>query len=191
MTVYDASGIALTDPDLSRGRLVDYIEEVAFTHVTDSEGTGHWETVAEYPETGGRDVEWVVDEPAEGHWEARLADGTEVDLETYDGPMPDGSWDESEVRIVPWLKAVYEPYTAEELAQLEAEWAESERLAEVADLKARLAETDYVVIKLAEYAQAGREVPEADAERYEAVVAMREEWREKINELGGGTDGVG
>ena len=195
MTVYDASGLAIEDPDLSRGRLVDHVEEVEFTHVTDSEGSGHWETVAEYPQTGGKDVEWVVDEPATGHWEASLADGTPVDLATYDGPAPDGSWDESEVRTVPWLKAVYKPYTEEELAQVEAERAESERLAEVADLKARLAETDYVVIKLAEYAQAGREVPEADAERYESIVAQREEWRGKINELesqqGGGADGMG
>lgn len=58
------------------------------------EEQGHWETVAEYPETGGKDVQWVVDAPGV---EAREA------------------WDEEETY---WL---YIPYTEEELAQMEAD----------------------------------------------------------------------
>ena len=58
------------------------------------EEQGHWETVAEYPETGGKVVQWVVD--AAGV-EAREA------------------WDEEETY---WL---YIPYTEEELAQMEAD----------------------------------------------------------------------
>lgn len=46
---------------------------------------------------------------------------------------------------------------------------------QVAQLKQKLAETDYVVIKIAEGA--------ATKEEYADVIAQRVEWRERINEL--------
>lgn len=45
------------------------------------------------------------------------------------------------------------------------------------ELKAKLSETDYVVIKIAEGV--------ATAEEYAAVIADREAWRKEINELEG------
>lgn len=47
----------------------------------------------------------------------------------------------------------------------------------ISELKAKLAETDYVVIKIAE--------GEATAEEYAEVLVNRRAWREEINELEG------
>ena len=48
-------------------------------------------------------------------------------------------------------------------------------LREVRELKAKLSETDYAVIKIAEGA--------ATSEEYSEVIAQREAWRARINEL--------
>ena len=94
MDIYDEQGNPVTDYDPAKGRLE--IQKRIHHHeaVEAVEEQGHWETVAEYPETGGRDVQWVVDVPGV---EAREA------------------WDEEETY---WL---YIPYTEEELAQMEAD----------------------------------------------------------------------
>ena len=94
MDMYDEQGNPVTDYDPAKGRLE--IQKRIHHHeaVKAVEEQGHWETVAEYPETGGKDVQWVVDVPGV---EAREA------------------WDEEETY---WL---YIPYTEEELAQMEAD----------------------------------------------------------------------
>lgn len=94
MDIYDEQGNPVTDYDPAKGRLE--IQKRIHHHeaVEAVEEQGHWETVAEYPETGGKDVQWVVDAPGV---EAREA------------------WDEEETY---WL---YIPYTEEELAQMEAD----------------------------------------------------------------------
>ena len=94
MDMYDEQGNPVTDYDPAKGRLE--IQKRIHHHeaVEAVEEQGHWETVAEYPETGGKDVQWVVDVPGV---EAREA------------------WDEEETY---WL---YIPYTEEELAQMEAD----------------------------------------------------------------------
>lgn len=56
---------------------------------------------------------------------------------------------------------------------------------QIAEAQSRLAATDYVPVKLAEYAATGREVPAEDMERYRAIIAEREELRAKINALRG------
>ena len=94
MDMYDEQGNPVTDYDLAKGRLEMQKRMHHHEAVEAVEEQGHWETVAEYPETGGRDVQWVVDAPGV---EAREA------------------WDEEETY---WL---YIPYTEEELAQMEAD----------------------------------------------------------------------
>lgn len=54
---------------------------------------------------------------------------------------------------------------------------------EMAELKANLAATDYVAVKIAEYKATGDELPEGDAERYAGIIEQRREWRSRINEL--------
>ena len=94
MDMYDGQGNPVTDYDPAKGRLEMQKRMHHHEAVEAVEEQGHWETVAEYPETGGRDVQWVVDAPGV---EAREA------------------WDEEETY---WL---YIPYTEEELAQMEAD----------------------------------------------------------------------
>lgn len=94
MDMYDEQGNPVTDYDPAKGRLEMQKRMHHHEAVEAVEEQGHWETVAEYPETGGKDVVWVVDVPGV---EARAA------------------WDEEETY---WL---YIPYTEEELAQMEAD----------------------------------------------------------------------
>ena len=94
MNIYDEQGNPVTDYDPAKGRLEMQKRIHHHEAVEAVEEQGHWETVAEYPETGGKDVQWVVDAPGV---EAREA------------------WDEEETY---WL---YIPYTEEELAQMEAD----------------------------------------------------------------------
>ena len=94
MDMYDEQGNPVTDYDPAKGRLEMQKRIHHHEAVEAVEEQGHWETVAQYPETGGRDVQWVVDAPGV---EAREA------------------WDEEETY---WL---YIPYTEEELAQMEAD----------------------------------------------------------------------
>ena len=94
MDMYDRQGNPVTDYDPAKGRLEMQKRIHHHEAVEAVEEQGHWEIVAEYPETGGKDVQWVVEVPGV---EAREA------------------WDEEETY---WL---YIPYTEEELAQMEAD----------------------------------------------------------------------
>lgn len=60
-------------------------------------------------------------------------------------------------------------------SELEEISRRAENSAEISELKAQLAATDYAVIKIAEGA--------AEREEYAGVIAQRQEWRNRINEL--------
>lgn len=92
MDIYDGQGNPVTAYDPAKGRLEMQKRIHHHEAVEAVEEQGHWETVAEYPETGGKDVQWVVDVP---------------------GVKAQEAWDEEETY---WL---YIPYTEEELAQME------------------------------------------------------------------------
>lgn len=94
MDIYDEQGNPVTDYDPAKGRLEMQKRIHHHEAVEAVEEQGHWETIAEYPETGGKDVQWVVDVP---------------------GVEAQEAWDEEETY---WL---YIPYTEEELAQMEAD----------------------------------------------------------------------
>ena len=63
MDMYDGQGNPVTDYDPAKGRLEMQKRMHHHEAVEAVEEQGHWETVVEYPETGGRDVQWVVDVP--------------------------------------------------------------------------------------------------------------------------------
>ena len=94
MDMYDEQGNPVTDFDPAKGRLEMQKRIHHHEAVEAVEEQGHWETVAEYPETGGKDVQWVVDVP---------------------GVEAQEAWDEEETY---WL---YIPYTEEELKQMETD----------------------------------------------------------------------
>ena len=55
---------------------------------------------------------------------------------------------------------------------------------QISDLKFKLYETDYVVIKMYESSISNTfEISEADTERYLAIIEDRKRWREEINRL--------
>lgn len=93
MNIYDSQGNTVQDFDPSRGRLKQQVRIHHHEAVDAVAEQGHWETIAEYLETGGKDVQWVVDVP---------------------GVEAQEAWDEKETY---WL---YIPYTEEELSQMEA-----------------------------------------------------------------------
>lgn len=66
--------------------------------------------------------------------------------------------------------------------------SEAEIIAQqVAELKAKLSDTDYAVIKIAE---ATGEEADALREKYAQIIADRKEWRKQINELENGSEQV-
>lgn len=90
--IVDINNNVITDPDLSAGYLVSDTMTVHHAAVAAVAEQGHYETIAEYP-NGGKDVRWVIDTPGvAGH-------------DAYDEQVP---------------VQRYIPYTAEELAALEA-----------------------------------------------------------------------
>lgn len=92
MYIYDENGDIVTEYDESKGWLREMSRMRHHDAVEAVEEQGHWETLAEYPETGGKDVEWVVDVPG---------------VEAKD------AWDEEEIYLL------YTPYTEEELTYME------------------------------------------------------------------------
>lgn len=183
MVVFSQKGDIIAEPNLDAGKLVPTGEPITWRYKTEVEEQGHYETICEYP-NGGKDVEWVVDVPEKGHWEAFHSDGDPVDLDIYDGNQnPEEFWDKAEEYETYWFYDIYTAYTSEELAQVTAEKAEKARLAEIEELKAKLSSTDYIVIKIAEYKQNGTELPEEDSARYAAIIKQRQEWRDRINSL--------
>lgn len=65
MRILDIDGNEITNPNYSLGYTKE--EKLFITHHDAIEAVqeeGHYEVVAEYPETGGKDVEWVIDVPA-------------------------------------------------------------------------------------------------------------------------------
>ena len=91
MEVYDQQGTPLEKYDLSLGYLRQETRTVHHEAVEGVEEQGHWETVQEYPETGGKDIAWVVD---------------------VQGVAEVPAWDEK-IKI-----EVYVPYTEEELENM-------------------------------------------------------------------------
>ena len=60
---------------------------------------------------------------------------------------------------------------------------------QIAELKQKLAETDYMVIKVYEAMITGEELPEDDTNRYSDAIIQRQQWRSQINELENSMEG--
>lgn len=61
--------------------------------------------------------------------------------------------------------------------------------AQIAELKQKLLDTDYTVIKVYEAMVTGEALPDEDAERYAEVIEQRKAWRIQINELEASSEG--
>lgn len=63
MKVYDENWQQLETWDEKLGRLHPSIRVIHHQEVQEVQEQGHWEVVATYPETGGQDVQWIIDVP--------------------------------------------------------------------------------------------------------------------------------
>lgn len=189
MKVFDDEMNPVESPDLSKGQIRYESKEVTWRYVLESESQGHYEIVQEYP-NGGKDVEWIVDVPEVGHWEARLEDGSLVNADFYkDMDEPSHTWDKREQYETTWSYGVYTPYTQEELGQIEKDKEQHAIEEQIGLLKDNLANTDYIVMKIMEYQINGVEMPEDDAGKYADIILQRDGWRKEINELSSQLDG--
>ena len=94
MRILDINGIEISDPDYEAGYTVEEVVVTAHHDAAEAvEERWHYEVVAEYP-NGSREMAKVVDVP---------------------GSPAQDAWDETE-EILRWI-----PYSAEELAQRQAE----------------------------------------------------------------------
>lgn len=127
MKVYDESGGLIEDYDLDAGYLEAKSKTVEHRWAVDAEEQGEWITTAEYPDTGGKDVEWRVTSPEKGHWETVDAETGEV-VADFDGTVPDDLPHDVGTPDI-WEYGVYVPYTEEELAAIEERKASGQRSA--------------------------------------------------------------
>lgn len=122
MLIFDESGNIITDPDLQRGYIEDVSEPIYHQYIVDSPAKGaHEVVVAEYPETGGKDIAIEYDEPEVGHWETFSKDGKP--LNDYDWNYPE-DWPHDQKIPDIWQYYRYILYTPEQLE----EFAEQDRI---------------------------------------------------------------
>lgn len=123
MVIYNEQGERIESPDLDAGYVETIQETVYHAYVVDAPAVTHEVVIAEYPETGGKDVEIVEDEPERGHWETMYENGDPV--EDYDGTVPEGLTKDQPTADI-WEYGVYHTYTAEELEEMERQRLEAE-----------------------------------------------------------------
>lgn len=109
----------IQNPNLELGYLMDDTKITYLPKVDPVEEVGHYEVIAEY-DNGGQDVEYIVDIPA--------SEGREASI------------------ITEQIK-VYVPYTEEELKDNNKKKQISQLEHDIEDIKHKLSESDYKVIK--------------------------------------------
>lgn len=115
MVILDINGEVLHDPDEAKGMIEVKTIQVTHKYVVDVEKKSHYETIREYPETGGKDVAEVIDTEEQGHWDT--LDESGVAVKHYDGVISE-DWPHEQEIADSWSYGVYKPYTADELLQM-------------------------------------------------------------------------
>lgn len=138
MIVYNESGNRIEKYDIDKGYLTRKSKPVEHQWVVDSEEQGEWVTIKEYPETGGKDVEWRVIAEERGHWKTTDAEGKEV--VDFDGNISD-DWPHDTLIPDIFEYIVYHAYTDAELAELAKKKIKEEQAIQEAKEKAEIAST--------------------------------------------------
>lgn len=122
----------LTDPNLELGEVTSVRIDVAYHYVVEQAAKYEEVIVAEYPDTGGKDVEMRLVSPEIGYWEMLDKEGTvlpyEIELDTAHLPK-----DENTADII--TIGVYHTYTSIELEEIEKQKQEAEKAAKKAQEK--------------------------------------------------------
>lgn len=176
MKVFDAHMREVESPDERLGRLRSESLPVAHRWVVDEPELTEERVVAEYPETGGRDVAVVVVSPERGHWETLWPDGSPC---PWDGE-PSEWWPRDAPVPSLWEVLRWEPYTAEELEERRLMEERREALAReqgareamLLALPGEQAAQDDALCALYELAEAQREVIESQDDAICAVYEM-------------------
>lgn len=113
MVIYDNKWNVIENPDLEAGKVENKYRPVTHKWVVDVEEITKEVVVAEYP-NGGKDIEYVVEVPEEGHWETYLEDGTKIN---FDGKIADDLPHEQPVSDYEKY-GLYIQYTKEELDKI-------------------------------------------------------------------------
>lgn len=121
MIVFDNKGGIVENPDYDKGTIENKTINIVHKYVVDIEKQSHYETIREYPETGGKDVEEVIDVEEQGHWDTYDERGDIV--EHYDGVIAEDWPHEQDIHDV-WEYGIYTPYTPEQLKEIEKAKAE-------------------------------------------------------------------
>lgn len=126
MIIYNEAGQIIEDPDYNLGHVDKKIVPITHTYVVDIPAVTHEVVVAEYPETGGKDVDIIVDEPEIGHWvtvdeHGKLLPEFDGDLSGFPHDVPTEDT---------WEIGIFVPFTQEELAEREQMLDEATKNAE-------------------------------------------------------------
>lgn len=156
MIIYNKNGAILNNPDMRLGYVEREIIPVTHEYIIDKPEISHEVVIAEYPDTGGKDIEIVVDEPAVGHWNTYDADGNII--AEFDGSLEGFSHDG--VVNNTWEIGRYIPFTAKELEERDREEAEiaertEQRETLLNELPDTLATTDDAICALYEMVLGG------------------------------------
>lgn len=175
MRVFDEGMREVPEPDLSAGRVERRRVPVGLAWVVDEPELTEERVVAEYPETGGRDVAVAVVSPERGHWEASWGFGGAC---PYDEEVP-ADWPHGPCETS-WEVGVWVPYTEPELAERAAREAEAEagriaherREAMLGALPSEQAAQDDALCALYEMCEAQRAVIDSQDDAICAVYEM-------------------
>ena len=99
MKIFDIDGNIVENPDLTIGQLIPSIRPIIHKYIITREEKGHYKTIKEY-KNGGKDVEWIVDIPEEGHWETYDEDDNKIEVDIVvpdDAPHEMDIYDEEEI----------------------------------------------------------------------------------------------
>lgn len=118
MIIFNEQDELVENPDQELGYIEKKLIDVFHQYIIDEPAVTHEEVIAEYPETGGKDVAIVVDVPEQGHWITTDQNGKLIP--EYDGDLTGFPRD----TLVPdtWEYGLYIPYTEEELAEHQEEY---------------------------------------------------------------------
>lgn len=134
--IFNQDGTICEYPDLDKGRIEHEEIPVSVSYVLTKGEIGHYEIVRVYPETGGADVEWVVDEEEVGSWKVSSAVG-EIDIASVD--LNTDALDKTMTYDDVLIKQVYVSMTEEEMRATElAKKQEEEREAFITEAPEKL-----------------------------------------------------
>lgn len=117
MIVFDEYDNIIDNPDLNLGYIEKKLIPVIHKYIVDEPAITHEVVIREYPETGGKDVEIVVDVPEQGHWETTDQNGKPIT--EFNGSLV-GFPKDRPIEDT-WEYGLYIPYTEDELAQRDEE----------------------------------------------------------------------